>query len=103
VTSDLSVSRAVIEEVVRLAAVEVPGVLRVGRAGPAWRAWLGGSPVAARLRDGRVTVSLHVIARPGQALRPLTADVRVGVAAALERLLGLEVGSVVVVVDGVGG
>jgi hypothetical protein len=44
-----------------------------------------------------------VVARPGQQLRPLAADVRATVAATIERLLGLELGTVTVLVDGVGG
>ena len=34
---ELTVGRGVIAELVRLAAFEVPGVVRVGRGGPAWR------------------------------------------------------------------
>ena len=36
----LTVGTGVIKETVRLAALEVPGVLRVGRGGPRWRGWL---------------------------------------------------------------
>ena len=50
----LAVSHSVIVEMVRVAALEVPGVLRVGRGGPL--AWLGGSPVRARVSGGRVSV-----------------------------------------------
>jgi hypothetical protein len=39
----LSVGRSVVTEMARMAALEVPGVVRVGRHGPAWRAWLEGS------------------------------------------------------------
>ncbi len=99
---ELTVSRAVIAELVRLAALEVPGVVRVGRGGPAWRGWLGGPAVAIRTRDERVLVRLWLVARPGQQLSPLAAQVRSTVAATVERLLGLELGSVTVLVDGVG-
>lgn len=98
----LIVGRRVIRETVRLAAVEVPGVLRVGRGGPPWRAWFAGSPVAIRLRGGRVDVRIAVVARPGQSLGTLATDVRGAVAAAVERLLGLELAGVTVLVDGVG-
>jgi hypothetical protein len=43
------------------------------------------------------------VARPGQPLGALAADVRGAVAAAIVRLLGLELGEVTVRVDGVGG
>jgi uncharacterized alkaline shock family protein YloU len=96
----LTVSHTVIVEMVRLAALEVPGVLNVGRAGPLRR--LAGSPVRARVRDGRVSVRVWLVARPGQALRPLAAQVRQAIAATVQRLLGLELGEVTVVIDGVG-
>lgn len=99
----LVVDKGVIDETVRSAALEVPGVLRIGRGGPAWRTWTGGSPVRTRVDDGRVTVRIWLVARPGQPLPTLAAKVRVAVASAVERLLGLELESVTVVIDGVGG
>ena len=98
----LSVGPGVIRETVRLAALEVPGVLRVGRGGPRWRDLLGGSPIRVRIRDGRVDVTVRLVARPRQPLVPLTAEVRQAVGAAVERLLGMELGAVTVLVDGVG-
>jgi len=100
--SALSVGPGVIRETVRLAALEVPGVLRVGRGGPRWRDLLGGSPVKVRVRDGRVHVTVWLIARPRQRLVPLTDQVRDAVGAAVERLLGMELGGVTILVDGVG-
>jgi uncharacterized alkaline shock family protein YloU len=99
---ELTVGRGVIAELVRLAALEVPGVVRVGRGGPAWRGWFGGPAVAIRIRDERVLVRLWLVARPGQPLSPLAAQVRSTGAATVVRLLGLELGSVTVLVDGVG-
>jgi len=98
----LTVGRRVVAEMVRLAALEVPGVHRVGRSGPLWRRAFLGRSLSARVRDGRVDVRVCVVARPGQPLEPLTAQVRASVAAAIERLLGLELETVTVVVDGVG-
>jgi uncharacterized alkaline shock family protein YloU len=98
----LTVGGGVIAEMVRLAAFEVPGVQRVGRAGPPWRRLFLGPAVKARVREGRVSVSLAIVARPGQAIEPLAAQVRSAVGAAMERLLGLQLESVTVVVDGVG-
>jgi uncharacterized alkaline shock family protein YloU len=43
-----------------------------------------------------------VVARPGGDLAGLAADVRTTVGATVERLLGLRLGSVTVLVDGVG-
>jgi uncharacterized alkaline shock family protein YloU len=100
---ELTVGRGVIAELVRSAAFEVPGVARVGRGGPAWRRLVGGPAVSVRIRNDRVLVRLWVVARPGQPLTPLAAQVRATVAATVERLLGLELGAVTVLVDGVGG
>lgn len=100
---ELSVGQGVIAELVRLAAFEVPGVARVGHGGPTWRGWLAGPAVNVRVRDDRVVVRLRIVARPGQALAPLAAQVRTAVAATVERLLGLDLGAVTVIVDGVGG
>ena len=97
----LTVEKGVITEMVRLAAFEVPGVARVGRGGPPWRA-IAGPAVRARLHRDKVEVRLWIVARPGQPLVPLAAQVRSAVAATVERLLGLELGGVTVLVDGVG-
>ena len=99
----LTVGHGVIAELVRLAAFEVPGVARVGRGGAPWRRILGGPAVSVQLRNDRVQVRLWIIARPGQALGPLTSQVRAAVTATIERLMGLDLGSVTVLVDGVGG
>jgi len=100
---ELTVGRGVIAELVRLAAFEVPGVARVGRGGAPWRRLVGGRAVSVRIRDERVSVRVWIVARPGQPLAPLAAQVRATIAATVERLLGLELGAVTVLVDGVGG
>jgi uncharacterized alkaline shock family protein YloU len=100
--TSLTVGPGVIRETVRLAALEVPGVVRVGRGGARWRDALGGSPVRVRIRDGHVHVTIWLVARPRQPLVPLTAQVRDAVGAAVVRLLGLEIGGVTVLVDGIG-
>jgi uncharacterized alkaline shock family protein YloU len=100
---ELTVGAPVIAELVRLAALEVPGVARVGRGGAWWRRVLAGRDVNVRLLDDHVQVRLWIVARPGQALGPLAMQVRSAVAATVERLLGLDLGSVTVLVDGVGG
>ena len=99
---DLKVGRGVIVEVARLAALEVPEVLRIGRGGPSWRRFLGGPPIAVKVRDSVVDVRVWFIARPGADLVATAERVRTTVAAAMERLLGLSPGTVTVYVDGVG-
>ena len=98
----LSVRQGVIADVVRAAALEVKGVARVSRGGPAWRRAMGGRPVSVRVREDRVVVRLWIVARPGYALGPLAGSVRTAVSTAVERLLGLDVGAVTILVDGVG-
>ncbi len=99
----LTVGRGVIAEVARLAALEVPDVLALGRGGPPWRVVLAGPPISIRISGNEVTVRLWLIARPGTDLVATTRAVRSAVGAAIERLLGLRVAGVTVVVDGVGG
>jgi uncharacterized alkaline shock family protein YloU len=102
-SADLSVARSVVDELIRLAALEVPGVVRVDRSSPRWlTALLGGRSVVARLDGRRVNARLAIVARPGHPLVPLTRQVRQAVSAAIERLVDLEAGEIVIVVDGVG-
>lgn len=100
--ADLTVDRSVVDELIRLAAMEVPGVVRVERPGarPRWLA--GGWSTVSRVEGRRVDARLAVVARPGHPLVPLTRQVRAAVAAAIERLVGLEIGEIVVIVSGVG-
>ena len=100
---ELTVGQGVIDEMVRLAALGIPGVARVSRGGPVWRAFLAGRPIVTQLSDEGVRVRVWIVARPGQALVPLAQQVRAAVAAAVERLLDLRLESVTVTVDGVGG
>lgn len=98
-----AVGRVVTADIVRLAALEVPGVIRVSRGGSAIRRLLTGSPILVRIQHGRVNARIWLVARPGQNLPALAASVRSAVGGAIERLLGLELGAVTVVVDGIGG
>lgn len=98
----LSVGRGVIVQMARLAALEVPGVLHVARGGPAWRAFFRGPAVAVRTHGNRVDVRIWILARPGSDFAAVGRQARVAVAGAIERLLGLDLGSVTIVVDGVG-
>lgn len=99
----LTIGRGVAMEMARMAACDVPGAVRVARRGPGWRAWRAGSAVDIRIRTGRVQVRIHVIARPMQSLMMVASGVHSAVGATLERLLGLELRSIAVAVDAVGG
>ena len=100
---ELSVGRGVIVDVVRAAALEIPDVLRVTRRGPRWRAALAGPATMVRVRPEGVEIELRFSARPGADLVATGRHVRDAVGLAVQRLLGLEVRSVTVLVDGVGG
>ncbi|MGO9179584.1 MAG: Asp23/Gls24 family envelope stress response protein [Candidatus Limnocylindrales bacterium] len=102
-TRVLTVRRRVIGTMARAAAEGDPGVLRVGRGGTAFWAWLAGPAVTARLRGGRVHVRLFVVARAGEPLGTLATRLRRVIAETIERQLGLELGEVTILVDGVGG
>ncbi len=99
---ELTVGRGVIAEMVTLAALAMPGVARVSRGGPRWRAALAGPPVVTHVSAGSVRVRVWIVARPGQGLVALADDVGSAVRGAIERLLGLQLESVTVTVDGVG-
>lgn len=97
----LTVRRRVIGAMARAAAEAQPGVVRVGRGGTRLWAWLAGPAVTARLRGGRVHVRLFLVVRQGEAFATLAARVRREIAQTIERQLGLELGEVTVLVDGV--
>jgi uncharacterized alkaline shock family protein YloU len=100
---ELSVGRGVIVDVVRQAALEIPEVLAVARRGPRWRAALAGPAIAVRVRPEGVEIEVRIIARPAADLVAAGRSVRNAVGLAVQRLLGLDVRSVTVLVDGVGG
>jgi uncharacterized alkaline shock family protein YloU len=100
-TRVLTVRRRVIGQMARAAAESQPGVCRVGRGGTRGWAWLAGPAVTARLRSGRVHVRLFVVARPGESFVTLASRVRRSIAQTIERQLGLELGEVTILVDGV--
>ncbi|MDA8202451.1 MAG: Asp23/Gls24 family envelope stress response protein [Chloroflexi bacterium] len=102
-TRILTVRRRVIGTMARTAAESQPGVLRVGRGGAAFWAWLAGPAVTARVRADRVHVRLFVVARRNEPLAGLVRRVRHAIAETIERQLGLELGEVTVLIDGVGG
>jgi uncharacterized alkaline shock family protein YloU len=99
---ELTVGRGVIAEMVAHAALGIPGVARVSRGGPRWRAALAGPPVVTHLSDDRLRVRVWIVSRPGQQLIALADEVGTAVTGAVERLLGLRLESVTVTVDGVG-
>jgi uncharacterized alkaline shock family protein YloU len=99
---ELVVDPAVVRETIRLAAREVPGVLRVGWSGSWLRQRLAGSPLTTQLSGARVSVRIAIVARPGQSLPALAGRVRSAVVASLGHQLGLLPGTVTVTIDGVG-
>ncbi len=100
---ELRVSGSVVRELIRLAASDVPGVVRIGRGGPRWRRRLGGDPVHAVVRKGEVDVTVWLIARGGASIPRIAETVRAATADTIERLLALRTSRVTVVVDGVAG
>jgi uncharacterized alkaline shock family protein YloU len=99
---ELSVGRGVIVDVVRQAALEIPDVLAVSRRGPRWRTALAGPAITVHVRPEGVEIELRVIARPGADLVAAGRHIRDAVGLGVQRLLGLDVRSVTVLIDGVG-
>src|SRR4029079_18269038 len=57
---ELTVGQGVVDEMVRLAALGIPGVARVSRGGPAWRALLAGRPIVTQRSDDGVRVRVWI-------------------------------------------
>jgi uncharacterized alkaline shock family protein YloU len=93
----------IITSLAAAAAANVAGVVRVGRGGPRLLAELAGPAVVAWIQDGRVHLRLWVIVEGGRSIPELARRVRTSVADAVERQMGLELGEVTVLVDGVRG
>lgn len=99
----LDVSRGVVLATARLAVGEVPGVARIGRGGSLVRRLLpGGPPLRIESGETGLEIRVVVVARAGQSLGTLGRSVASAVRGTIERVLGLEVARVTVVVDGVG-
>jgi uncharacterized alkaline shock family protein YloU len=102
-TPELIVGPSVVLETIRLAALGVPGVVRVGRSGGRLRGWLDGPAIAADLSPTEATqVRISIVARPATSLRGIAGGVHSAIRMALEGQLGLTVGTVLVTIDGIG-
>jgi len=100
----LDVSRTVVLATARLAAREVPGVVRLGRGGSLLRRLVEGrSPIRLTDGDAGLEVRLVLVVRAGEPLGPVGRAVASAVRGAIERALGLQLAAVTVVVDGVVG
>ncbi len=100
----LEVARSVVLATARLAVAEVPGVARIGRGGSLLRRLVvGRSPLRLEHGPAGLEVRLVVVVRPGESLGAVGRAVAAAVRGAVERVLGLEVARVTVVVDGVAG
>ncbi|MFI5254753.1 MAG: Asp23/Gls24 family envelope stress response protein [Candidatus Limnocylindrales bacterium] len=97
----LAVRRQVIAATAEAAARAVPGVVRVGRGGSRLLARLAGRPVVARIAAGRVEIRLWLVVADDESFAEVCARARSGIRLAVERQLGLDLGSVTVFVDGV--
>jgi uncharacterized alkaline shock family protein YloU len=93
----------IVSGLARAAAASVPGVVRVGSDTPRLLSAMRRAPVTTWWQDGQVHVHVRVVAAPGRPLGPLVRRVREAVAVAVREQMGLELGEVSVLVDGVGG
>ncbi len=102
----VTIAPRVLLTVARFAALEQPGVARLARAVPPRPARFGGRAASTRgvavlVREGRVTVEVHVIADGTVSARDLGASVQRAITTALEEMVGMPVEAVNVYIDNV--
>ncbi len=100
------VSPGVLATVVRRAAEETPGVVRLASAASRPRLWRGGSAYAEgglrlSVGDGRVRVAIHLVVARDQNLHGVGAAAQERIAQALERLVGMSAATIDVYVQSV--
>ncbi|MFP4393852.1 MAG: Asp23/Gls24 family envelope stress response protein [Anaerolineales bacterium] len=89
----------VLEMMVWLAANEVSGVVKIKY--EELDRFLGSKPVSVQVENGRVTVDLHVIAKPNQSLLQLGRKIQREVTRTIQQMIGMPVNAVHVYIDDV--
>ena len=100
----LKVSRGVVEAIIRLAALDVPGVVGLGHPRRLVRlpgARNAGSGVQLEVRDGTASIELHLVLARTAAMRDVCSQVQCAVLVAVRDQVGMPVEKVNVVVQDV--
>ena len=103
----MAIAPGVVETIVSLAALDVPGVISVGDPTTSGiRSLIGGKPSTqgveiAMGEDDELNVCIRLHVKNGQVLPDLAANVRQAVADAVNTQVGAEIGSVDVFIDGI--
>lgn len=90
----ITVEPEVLETIARLTAMEVPGVVRIAEKDVDRFLGITGSSVVVLVRDGQVTVDLHIIAGPDISLLRLGQAVQYEVTRAIQKMIGMPVQAV---------
>lgn len=94
----IQVSPSVLATLVRLTAVGVPGVARVGGGRPAWLRWLPlrrvGPGVRVRVQPDGVRAEVELVVQQGHNMLEVASRVQQQVAEALEKMVGIPVRAV---------
>lgn len=97
----VTVEPEVLETIAKLAALEIPGVVRIAEKDVDRFLGLTGKSVVVLVRDGRVTVDLHIIAGPDISLLRLGQTVQYEVTRAVQQMIGMPVDAVNVHIEDV--
>ncbi|MBN1876839.1 MAG: Asp23/Gls24 family envelope stress response protein [Anaerolineae bacterium] len=90
----VTVEPEVLETIARLTAVNVPGVVRVAEKDVDRFLGITGKSVVVQVREGRVSVELHLIAGPDQSLLRLGREVQHEVTRSIQQMIGMPVEAV---------
>jgi len=97
----VTVEPTVLETIVRLTVAEVPGVVNVAERDVDRLLGVTGKSVCVEVKDGRVTVDVHIVAGPDQSLLQLGRLVQREVTRAIQQMVGMTVDAVNVYIEDV--
>lgn len=97
----VTVKPEVLETIASLTSVQVPGVVRLAEKELDRFLGISGKGVEVEVREGRVTVNLHLIAEPNRSLLRLGQSVQYEVTRAIQEMIGMPVEAVNVYIEDV--
>lgn len=101
IPGSVTVETGVLETIARLAALEVSGVVEIAERDVDRLLGVSGRSVVVQVREGRVTIELHVIAGPGHSLLQLGRTIQHEVTRAIQQMIGMPVEAVNVHIEDV--